>query len=147
MKEYWKYLQGNEKVMKNFFMEVIKSIENMKENNKHAYYSAYFTVHESIFGKHFNEDLAEKVVSDMENADGTSGEHWTLQQTTSLLTSNGADYNKYDFYYVMNMLYSDFCEVAGNDANTYFKMARAYIDDPDASDDKAYCLWKARFFM
>ena len=127
-------------------MAIIDAVEDMKKRDTFAYYSSYFTIHESIFGKHFSEELAEKAVSDMVNADGTVGEHWTLQQTTALASSNGANYNKYDFYYVMNMLYSDFCEVIGNDANTYFKMAKAYLDDPDASKDKAYCLWKARFF-
>ena len=47
----------------------------------------------------------------------------------------------------MNMLYSDFTGVVGNDANIYLKMAKAYIDDPDASEGKVYCLWKIRFFM
>jgi hypothetical protein len=146
MEEYWKYIKGNEQIMKNFFMAVIEAIEDMKKRDKFAYYSSYFTVHESIFGKHFNEELAKKAVSEMKNADGTIGEHWTLQQTSSLESSNGVSYDKYDFYYVMNMLYSDFCEVIGNDASTYFKLAKAYMDDPDASKDKAYCLWKARFF-
>lgn len=147
MEEYWSYLQGNEQAMKKFFDAMVEAIEGMKKKDKNAYYASYFTVHESIFGKHFSEELAKKAVSKMENADGTTGEHWSLQQTNSLATSNDVTYNKYDFYYVMNMLYSDFCEILGNDTNAYFKMAKAYMDDPDAPKDKAYCLWKARFFM
>lgn len=147
MKEYWKYLQGDEKKTKQFFDAVIEAVEDMKNKDKFAYYSSYFTIHESIFGKHFSEELVKKAVGDMVNADGTKGEHWTLQQTNSLLTSNNATYDKYDFYYVMNMLYSDFSGVLGTEAPTYFKLAKAYLDDPDASKDKAYCLWKARFFM
>ena len=147
MEEYWKYLQGNEQTTKNFFMAVVEAIEDMKERDKDAYYKSYFTVHESIFGKHFSEELVKRAVSKMVNADGTSGEHWSMQQTSALASSNGVNANKYDFYYVMNMLYSDYCEVIGGDANTYLKMAKAYLDDPDASKDKAYCLWKARFFM
>lgn len=147
MQEYWKYLQGNEELMKKFFMAVSEAIEDMKDKDEYAYYKSYFTVHESIFGKHFNEELAKRAVSEMVNADGTKGEHWTIQQTNSLATTNGVTYDKYDFYYVMNMLYSDFSGVVGNDVNTYFKIAKAYIDDPDASEGKAFCLWKARFFM
>ena len=134
-------------MMKKFFDAVIDAIEDMKKKDKFAYYSSCFTVHESIFGKHFSEEMALDAVSKMVNADGTSGEHWSLQQTNALLSSNALNYNKYDFYYVINMLYSDFCDVVGSDSNTYFKMAKAYIDDPDASENKAYCLWKARFFM
>lgn len=47
----------------------------------------------------------------------------------------------------MNMLYSDFSDIVGSDAGIYAKMAKAYVDDPDAPEGKAYCLWKARFFM
>lgn len=147
MEEYWKYLQGNEQAMKKFFMAVIEAIEDMKDKDEYAYYKSYFTVHESIFGKHFNDTLAKEAVDEMTNADGTTGEHWSMQQTNSLLASQNLNYNKADFYYVMNMLYSDFSEVLGNNASMYLKMARAYLDDPDASKDKAYCLWKARFFV
>ena len=148
MEEYWKYLQGNETTMKKFFMAVIDAIEEMKDRgDEYAYYKSFFTVHESIFGKHFNDTLAKKAVDEMTNIDGTTGEHWSMQQTNSLLASQNLNYNKADFYYVVNMLYSDFSEVLGNDASMYLKMARAYLDDPDASKDKAYCLWKARFFV
>lgn len=147
MEEYWKYIKGNDKVMHDVFMAVIKAIEEMKETNKQAYYTSFFTIHESIFGKHFNEELAHKAVEAMENVDGTKGEHWTLQQITSLLANPGITLNRYDMYYVMNMLYSDFSNILGDDGNMYFKMAKAYIDDPDASNTKPYCLWKARFFM
>ena len=147
LKDYWKYIQGNEQNMKKFFEAVIEAVEDMEEKDKHAYYKSYFTIHESIFGKHFNEELVKWAVSKMENVDGTTGEHWTIQQTTSLATSQGVNINKFDLYYVMNMLYSDFSEVIGTDATIYLKMAVAYINDPDASKDKAYCLWKARFFM
>lgn len=148
MEKYWKYLQGNEQTMKRFFMAVIEAVEDMKERDEEAYYKSFFTIHESIFGKHFNEDLAKKAVSEMENVDGTTGEHWSMQQTNSLLASQNLDYNKCDFYYVVNMLYSDFSNVLGNDASMYLKMAKAYMDDPDAceGEGKAYCLWKSRFF-
>ena len=147
VEDYWKYLQGNESVFKNVFIAVAKAVDDMKGKDNYAYYKSFFTIHESIFGKHFNEELAKHAVSEMVNVDGTSGEHWTLQQTSSLLTSQGLNYNKFDFYYVVNMLYSDFSDVVGNDTSLYVKMARAYLDDPDASKGKAYCLWKARFFM
>ena len=147
LENYWKYIDGNEKIMKDFFIAVIKAVKNMEEIDKHAYYVSYFTIHESIFGKHFNEEMAKYAVSKMVNVDGTKGEHWTLQQINTVVTSNNLSYNKYDLYYVMNMLYSDFSEVVGTDANIYLKMAKAYIDDPDASEDKAYCMWKAKYFM
>lgn len=147
MEEYWKYLKGNEQSMKNFFKAIVKAIEEMKDRDKYAYYKSYFTVHESIFGKHFSEELAKEAVCNMANVDGSSGEHWTMQQTNSLAASNNISFNRCDLYYVMNMLYSDFSDILGTDASVYLKMAKAYIEDPDAFEGKAYCLWKARFFM
>ena len=131
--------------MKSFFNAVVSSIEEMKYSEPKAYWKAYLTIHESIFGKHFNDTLAKKVVSEMENVDGTYGEHWSIQQTDSILTSQALKYNKYDFYYVMNMLHSDFSKVLGDDSKLYLEMAKAYIDDPDADDTKVYCIWKSRF--
>ena len=111
LSDYWKYLQGNEQNMKKFFTAVVDAVEDMKDKDKYAYAKAYFTVHESIFGTHFSEELVKWAVSCMENVDGTTGEHWTLQQTTSLATSQGVSANRFDFYYTMNMLYSDYFEV------------------------------------
>lgn len=145
MKEYWKYIENDASAMKRFFEAVVSSVEGMKYSEPDAYWKAYLTIHESIFGKHFNETLAKKAVAEMENVDGTDGEYWTLQQTTQVMNSNNLKYNPYDFYYVMNMLHSDFSKILGDDVKTYTEMTRAYIDDPDAEDSKVYCIWKARF--
>ena len=82
---------------------------------------------------------------DMENVDGSKGEHWNISQTNQLLTSQNLKYNKYDWYYLMNMLHSDFSGVLGEDSKLYLNMAKAYIEDPDAKDSKVYCIWKSRY--
>jgi hypothetical protein len=40
--------------------------------------------HEAVYGPHFNEECALKAVSKMENEDGSRGEHWSLEETTSI---------------------------------------------------------------
>lgn len=45
----------------------------------------------------------------------------------------------------MSMLYSDFEEVLGDNADLYLKMACAYIDDPDADEGKVFRIWKSRY--
>lgn len=50
---------------------------------------------------------------------------------------------KADWYYVMNMLHSDFVEVLGNDTSNYVRMAKAYMCDPDAAESKVFDLWTA----
>lgn len=143
--EYWQALENNPVLQKQFFDAVMKSIGEMRYNNKDAYVKAMLTVHESIFGKHFNETLAKKAVEEMDNVDGSKGEHWTLAQTNQLLTAQKLNFNKYDFYYLMNMLHSDFSKVLGEDSKIYLNMAKAYIDDPDAKESKVYCIWKSRY--
>ncbi len=143
--EYWQALENNPVLQKQFFDAVMKSIGEMRYNNKDAYVKAMLIVHESIFGKHFNETLAKKAVEEMDNVDGSKGEHWTLAQTNQLLTAQKLNFNKYDFYYLMNMLHSDFSKVLGEDSKIYLSMAKAYIDDPDAKGTKVYCIWKSRY--
>ena len=94
---------------------------------------------------HLNEHLAKKAVSKMKNVDGTTGEHWTLEQIETLIKNHKLDYSCYDFYYLMNMLYSDFEGVLGDNADLYLKMACACIDDPDADEGKVFRIWKSRY--
>ena len=144
-KEYWKAIENNPTLQKQFYDAVMKSIGEMRYANQEAYIKAMLTVHEAIFGKHFSENLAKHAVEDMENVDGSKGEHWNISQTNQLLTSQNLKYNKYDWYYLMNMLHSDFSGVLGEDSKLYLNMAKAYIEDPDAKDSKVYCIWKSRY--
>lgn len=45
--------------------------------------------HEAMYGPHFNEEQALKAVSKMENEDGSRGEHWSLEETTSIANQYG----------------------------------------------------------
>lgn len=47
-------------------------------------------------------------------------------------------YNRHDLAYVANMLFSDFYGVVGESADTFLKMASAFLDDKDGLEGKAY---------
>lgn len=85
-------------------------------------------------------DTAKDWVHSMTNSDGTNGEHWTLQQTTTVLNQKGYPFDPVDFYVTMNMMYNDYVKVARrfniNNADFYASMSEAFLNDPDAVSDK-----------
>lgn len=123
--------------LKEVVCEVLETLEHYcPEEHRHMMYK----LHCIAYGPHFDERLAKKAVSMMKNVDGTSGEHWTLEQAKNLAEQHNIKC-KADFYYVLNMLYSDFAEVMGGDIGTYVKLAKAYMNDPDAPEGKAFRIW------
>lgn len=50
------------------------------------------------------------------------------------------EYTDYDYAYVVNMLYSDYCNIF-TDSSYYMKMAKNYLEDPDycgIASERAY---------
>ena len=83
---------------------------------------------------------AEQWVSGMQNADGTQGPHWSMEQTEQVRTQQGIQCDPVKFWACMNMMYSDYCKVAEkmdvNNAAFYACMAKAFLEDKDAQPDK-----------
>lgn len=78
----------------------------------------------------------------LENADGTMGPHFTATQIMQAAQAVGArmsGYTEEDLCMTANMLYSDYCEVLKTlipkekEAHLYTKMAKAFLEDPDAA--------------
>lgn len=109
----------------NFISRIIKSINAMRERLK-------IERHEAMYGPHFNEECALKAVSKMENEDGSRGEHWSLEETTSIanqygINLKGEKYNKYDWYVALNMIRSDYYRaVVTMTSSDHIK----YVEDP-----------------
>lgn len=61
-----------------------------------------------------------------------SGAKWSVEdiKAVSNIDFNEKEYTLYDFAYVMNMLWSDYCNVF-IDASYYVKMSRNYLEDAD----------------
>lgn len=79
-------------------------------------------------------------VGAMENADGTHGGHWAMEQTEQFRKQRNIDCNPVMFYAAINMMYSDYCKAAEkmgiNSVDFYAYMAKAFLDDKDASPNK-----------
>lgn len=84
----------------------------------------------------------------MENADGTTGKHYELDQIRQVAQQLGIRFEEYSpelLCAITNMMYSDYCKVLGNDLMAYVKMARAFLDDDDfdgTPEEKAYLYYK-----
>lgn len=95
--------------------------------------------------EHLSKADAESWVSRMKNSDGTIGAHWTFEQTQDVAKQRNITCDPNDFWAVMNMMYSDYCQVAKRQSvdtpGFYADMAKAFIEDADAADGKAYLYW------
>ncbi len=83
---------------------------------------------------------AEHWMDSMKNTDGTTGPKWTIDQIKQVMAQRGIGGDPLDFAVAMNMVYSDYCNVAKelgvNNMDFYVKMAKAFLDDEDAVKDK-----------
>ena len=90
--------------------------------------------------------MATYAVSKLQNADGSVGMHWTKVDTDQVAASQGilfTEFSSWDWYYVLNMIYSDYYSVVGSDVNMYVALAKAWIMDVDAPKGKAFLYWSA----
>lgn len=89
----------------------------------------------------FSKEMAVEWVDGMENEDGTTGGHWTYEQTTEVLKQKGFNVEPCEFYAVMNSLYSDYSKVlsahGADNADVFADLAYAWIKDADAVPNKA----------
>ena len=84
----------------------------------------------------FDERMAKEWVSKMENEDGTRGPHWTMDQVKKVMEQRGIREEPAKFYAALNMMYSDYCEVAKklnvNNMDFFAEMAKSFLKDRDA---------------
>lgn len=85
----------------------------------------------------FDRETAIHWAEHMQNADGTVGPHWTMDQTSVVGDASGAghDIPHWVFGVTMNMMYSDYYDVARkfgvNVPEFYAELARAFLMDKD----------------
>lgn len=97
-----------------------------------------------LYGCHIvDEDMYNKAVSLLHWVDNKgSGAKWTVPDIVRLsdIDFDNKDYYEYDYAYVVNMLYSDYCNVF-IEPSYYLKMAKNYLEDNDymgKPDERAY---------
>jgi len=91
-------------------------------------------------------DTAEAWVAAMKNSDGSTGPHWTMEQTKQIQAQKGIGLDPVKFWVTMNMMFSDYAtaaeKVGASTTDFYADMAKAFLTDKDAKPDKLdryYC--------
>ncbi len=118
----------------------------LKDTMPKLYREMECELYEHIHGEHFSPWKYDWAVSELENEDGTRGAHWNVDDITAYAKSHGAtykNYNEYDMAYAMNMVYSDYYGSVPDNLESYFRVAKAFLEDKDAPEGKAWKYWKA----
>lgn len=89
----------------------------------------------------FTEDDAKAWTARMENEDGTTGAHWTMEQTDAVANVAGVHVGKLTFWACLNMMYSDYYSVASkyglDRPEFYADLAKAFLMDKDSGGAEA----------
>ena len=131
-----------EKIGENRNIEDMKKLGDMLSDiiydTKESHPEIYKKYKKKLIGMAYNyeidKELAHEIVEDMKPL----GEYWNMETVASVI---GNDTHRLeDMYVVMNSLVNDYNKIISpDDADTYVKMAHAWLDDVDAKDHK---LWK-----
>ena len=119
-----------------------KAVNHLKECDPELYDDIKMCMYELAEGKIFTVDMAECWVSQMKPR-----AKWVMEETNMVLRDYGLNLNPIDFYIVMNMLYSDMCNVLG-DGNTeesirnYVQATEDWLKDDDIKKDKLWNYYK-----
>lgn len=88
-----------------------------------------------------SKEMAEEWTKNMKNEDGTKGPHWKMEQVKQLMAQKGIEANPYEFFAILNAMYSDYCAVfkkhGVNTMDMYVDLACAFLNDSDAMPNKA----------
>lgn len=120
-------------------------MNKVKAAHPEVYTDVLCDIYKMIFGEHFNEDTAKMAVEGFENTSGTKGELINMKDAESLAKQHGVVFDKfniYDYYFVINMMYSDNYNLFKDNMSTYAMMAKAWLTDPDVPEGKAWRYWK-----
>lgn len=93
-----------------------------------------------VYGYHFDKSMLECAYESMVNDNNSAAPRYSIEECEQMGRRLGVrftDYNVYDYAYTVNMFYSDYCQVLGDDKTIYAKMAQKFLDDPDAPDHGA----------
>lgn len=135
-----------------------------KENDKdkkQEYNDFYWTLYEKMYGKHFNDSLVKKAISEMIFVNPDYKPKYdknqiksAIEQAYKLAEQNYAkrgiaapklrdDITLYDMEYVFNMISADYGLSHAGDITKISLMAYEFLSDPDAPEGKAYLYYCA----
>lgn len=123
---------GKDEDMEKLSEMLVEITCKMKElhYDKYKYYK--MCLYELAYGKTISDEMREEIVEKI-------GEHWTLAETETVRSKYGySDILPNEFNVVMNMAYSDYSDVFGDNLDLYAKFSKAFIKDDDAKEGKVY---------
>lgn len=136
--------EGKTEVMEELTEMVNDFVEEVKEHDKEKAEDFILMV-DLLLNPHFSKETAKHVVANLKNKDGSTGEHWSYETTSRVLESKGYEFNPCDWYYVLNMIYSDYYK-SGRSDDTYIEMAYDFLSDKDSPHNKAKRYYRAMRF-
>lgn len=114
-------------------------LDKMKEEDHDFYEYLEALLYENVYGKVISEEMAEKWVMSMT----PYHLHWTKEQTDSVMKQYAPSVKPLDFFVVLNMMYNDYKDVLETEeVDTYARLAKGWLMDSDAKEDKLYCYYK-----
>lgn len=130
---------------------LVESVKSLKEKDEAAYIKMYLKARKDLCNSHFDEPTAELAFMEMKSKDtknSNKSPFWDKKQTEEIMEKSdikAGDYNFYDFWFVLNMIRSDFFNPALKETETdyYVEMAKEFLKDDDIKDPKgkAYNYW------
>lgn len=96
--------------------------------------------HGRMNGQKLDKQTAQEWVENMENSDGSKGEHWSLEKTEELRLQRGIQCDPIEFWAAMNAAYSDLAKVARKHnlgIDFWVDYVKAFwLEDADAGPNK-----------
>ena len=94
-----------------------------------------------FMGREFTEEDAKAWVASM-----NPPAKWTMEQTTDVMNKQGYSHRPWEFWAVMNALYSDYgktmAKFGADKPEVWAALAHDWLDDSDAEEDKAGRYWR-----
>lgn len=138
IREYIEKIGENKKVedMQELGDMLADIIYSTKESHPELYEKYKMKLYGMAYNYKFTREMAEEIVENMK----PRGEIWDYDTTTSVKNQYGLDnINKEDFYLILNSLGNDYGDVISiEEVDTYVKMAKAWIEDKDAKENKTW---------
>jgi hypothetical protein len=132
---------GDIETMEHLTKKIDHFVEDVRE--KHPDMVEHFLIKvDLLLNPHFTKETSKYAVSKMQNKDGSVGEHWSKEITDRVLESKSYEFDSCDWYYVLNMIYSDYYK-SGRSDETYIELACDFLSDKDAPKDKAKRYYKS----
>lgn len=135
MKEYIEkiVINGNPKDMECLSDILVDLLYEQKENNYNKFKKYKNKIKGMAYDYKIDVELAKEIVEEMKPL----GEYWDIETIKSVLINDR--HRIEDMYVVMNSLVNDYGEVVNpEEAETYIKMAHAWLDDVDAEENKIW---------